>query len=101
MPQPAKKTSDEWYWAIQYVDAFASEAAADEALLALYEQVDFIAGRTIAPSPAKPGWRVQAFFEDTARTRDFSRIPRGGEWLPDNLRRVVIRPSFIESFLKK
>ena len=70
MPHPAERTSNEWYWAIQYVDTFPSEAHADEALLALYEQVDFIAGRIIAPSPAKPGWRVQAFFEDVARTRN-------------------------------
>lgn len=97
-PSPRATTraeSDEWFWAIQYIDAFKTEREADEALLALSRQDGFLAGRTIAPSRPKPGWRAQVFFEDEEG-------PRSGEAaLPDNLRRVMVRPSMLVNFLRR
>ena len=70
-------------WAIQLLDNFGpeGEAAAREALGALREQDGFLGGRVLAHSPAYPGWRVQAFFQDE---------PEAGDWLPDGMRRVFI-----------
>jgi hypothetical protein len=90
---PPRDNSDAWYQAIQVTDTFPTESAADEALLALSHQEGFIAGRTIAPSRPKPGWRVQAFFKDEPGTNAAS--------LPDGCRRVTVRNSMIEAFLLK
>jgi hypothetical protein len=74
--------SNEWFWALQYADSFPTEREADEAVLALAKQEGFLAGRSTA------GGKVQAFFQDTS----------GGGQLPDNMRRVMLRPSMIESW---
>lgn len=93
---------DDWFWVIQYIDVFRSERMADEAVLALAELEGFLAGRTIAPTPQKPGWRAQAFFEDVVRSLDMSSVPRSEDAnLPDNMRRVIVRPSMLENFLRK
>jgi hypothetical protein len=88
---------DDWFWVLQYYDTLPTERAADEAVLALSGLEGFIAGRTVRPSPAKPGWHAQVFFEDASATLDMSGVPRSAGSLPDNMRRVVTRPSMIES----
>ncbi len=49
--------------AIQYYDVERTEREALEDLDWLRVQQGFLGGRVIAPTPAKPGWRVQAFFD--------------------------------------
>lgn len=70
-------------WAIQLVENFGQdEEAARLALSVLRGQDGFLDGRILAPSAVKPGWRVQAFFQDEPEA--------AGCWLPDGLRRVII-----------
>jgi hypothetical protein len=99
MSTPDSK-KDEWFWVLQYSDTLPTEGAADNAVLALAELDGFIAGRSVRPSPSKPGWRVQAFFEDASATLDMSRVPHSGP-LPDCMRRVITRPSMIESLFRR
>ena len=91
---------DDYFWAVQYVDVFPSEAAADEAVLALSRLDGFLAGRTIAPSHAKPGYRAQAFFREDSdgQLPRMGSVPSSGEVLPDSLRRVVVRPSMFSNW---
>ena len=96
MTTPTKK-NDDWFWVVQYADTLPTEAEADDAVLALSQLDGFLAGRSVRPSPSKPGWRVQALFEDSSATLDMSGVPRSGTPLPDNMRRVITRPSMIDS----
>ena len=76
--------------AIQLVENFgrspASACDAAEALECLRDQDGFLGGRVLPDSPAKPGHRVQAFFEDEDAL------------LPDGMRRVVV-PTGLERAL--
>lgn len=72
-----------WKKAVQYVDTFRNEAEAESALAWLRTQVDYVGGRILRPSDVKPGWRVQAFFEDCAHD-----LP-----LPEGCLRVVVPPA--------
>ncbi len=49
--------------AIQYVDVGKSKREAHNMLRSLALQIDYLGGRVIKPSPSRPGWRVQAFFD--------------------------------------
>jgi hypothetical protein len=93
-PRLRSPGEDEWYWAVQYVDTFATESEADDAVRSLSTMDGFIAGRTIKTSPSKPGWRAQVFFEDETP-------PTGGEILPDNLRRVRTNDAMLSSFMRR
>jgi hypothetical protein len=100
-----KRDPEEWYSAIQYIDAFPTERESDEAVLALSQLDGFLAGRTIAPSPAKPGWRAQAFFEDHTRVLPFAAVPTSKDTTIldnlNNLRRVLVRDSMLAAFIKR
>jgi hypothetical protein len=69
--------------AIQYVDDARDEAEAHERLGFCTSLPDCLGGRVLPPSPSKPTWRLQAFFED---------VPEA-VWLPDGCRRVFILDS--------
>ena len=71
--------------AIQFYDTAKDQAEAEEMLAGLSLQVDFLAGRILKPSPGKPGWRIQALFEDA---------PNVG-WFPDGCRRVIVPCGFL------
>jgi hypothetical protein len=98
-----KRDPEEWYSAIQYVDAFPTERESDEAVLALSQLDGFLAGRTIAPSPAKPGWRAQAFFENTSggQLPRMGGVPSSGTVLPDSLRLVMVRDSMLAALVRR
>ncbi len=68
-------------WFIQLIEQFQSEADAKQAFEVLGDQDGFEGGRVLEPSPSKPGWRVQAFFQDE---------PEAAGWLPDGMRRVLV-----------
>lgn len=69
---------------IQYSDNFGDrESEARAALESLRSQAGFKGGRILPPDSAKPGWKLQAFFDDE---------PESG-WLPDGLRRVMVLDS--------
>lgn len=87
-----KNASNTTVRALQLTDTFKTEREADEAVLALAKQDGFMAGRSIRPTPQKPGWRVQAFLEDHSQKSD----P-----LPDGVRRVLLLPSLLAQLCKK
>lgn len=69
-------------WAIQMVENFNDdEGFARQALTALAEQDGYLGGRVLPSSPEKPGYKVQAFFQDE---------PEVDGWLPDGMRRVWV-----------
>jgi len=72
-------------WMIQVVESFDDEADAREALAALGDQDGYRGGRVLAPSSAKPGWRVQAFFEE-----EILNFGATLGWLPDGVRWVTV-----------
>ena len=61
-------------WTIEYIDKVKDRAEAEEVLSAMMAQSGYLGGRILTPSPAKPGWRVQTFFDNEG-------IIEG--WLPD------------------
>jgi hypothetical protein len=67
-------------WMVQNVEEAKTEAEAQEIFAQLQTQQGYQGGRIIPPSPAKPGWRVQTFYEDAQG------------WLPDGCRRVLVLP---------
>lgn len=71
--------------AIQMMETASNGDEAATILGFLKTQVDFIAGRLLAPSETKPGWRVQAFFDDVNHD-----LP-----LCDGCRRVIVPPALI------
>jgi hypothetical protein len=72
----------------QFVDTAKSEVAAHEVAGFLATQIDFVAGRILAPSGKTPDWTIQALFADCGR----------GTWLPDGCRRVVVPASILRQF---
>lgn len=72
--------------AIQLLEPFELKADAVDALAALRLQDGYMAGRVLDPAAGKPGYRVQAFFQDDTDG------PADG-WLPDGCRRVLIPDS--------
>lgn len=73
--------------AIQYIDSAPDSASAHAMLDSLAIQVDYLAGRVLAPSPSKPGWRVQALFEDVPEVAP--------ELLPEGCRHVFVPRGFM------
>jgi len=73
--------------AIEYTDTTSKEPAAKEIFSWLQTQVDYLGGRILEPSPAKPGWRVQVIFQDCGHD-----LP-----LPDGCRRVFCPSSFLHT----
>lgn len=68
--------------ALQYIETVSSLEGASHILETLLEQVDYLGGRILLPSPEKPNYRVQAFFKD---------VPEADvNTFPDGMRRVVI-----------
>lgn len=65
--------------AIQIMETAQSQSAAKETLAGLARLDGYLGGRILPPSPAKPGWRVQAFLADD-----------GAKDLPHGMRRVTI-----------
>lgn len=94
-------SNNDWFWAIQLTDEFTREADADQALLALSEQDGFLAGRTMPPGSKSSKWRLQVFFEDDSKSRSLSYESRNEEWLPDGLRHVFVRPSFLRTMSRQ
>jgi hypothetical protein len=66
--------------AIQIMETAPNESTAREIFAGLREQIGYLGGRILPPSPAKPGWRVQVFIEDDGTA----------EALPRGMRRVII-----------
>jgi hypothetical protein len=65
---------------IQYVNTAKSESDAERMFSFLRHQVDYRGGRILPPSPGRPEWKVQAFFED---------VNVDERLLPDGCRRVL------------
>ena len=74
------RTGNQWY--VQSVAEAKDKKEAEEIFASMQLQTDYRGGRILAPSPAKPGWRVQTFHEDCGE--------HDGRNLPDGLRRVII-----------
>ena len=74
--------------AIQLIDECRDEQQAREVLSFCVIQVDYLAGRVLAPSAGKPSWRVQALFEDAPDCPD-------SFLLPDGCRRVFVPRGFL------
>lgn len=68
--------------AIQIMETAPNEAVAREIFAGQREQIGYLGGRILPPSPVKPGWRVQVFIEDDGGA--------GSDWLPHGMRRVII-----------
>lgn len=75
-----------WTHAIQIIEAAKDRSEAETILSALRLLVDHIASRILKPSPAKPGFRVQAITEGNGE------FPSG--WLPDGCKHVMWRGYF-------
>lgn len=61
-------------WAIEQVEISLDESEAVRMLIGLAHQGGYLGGRILRPSPEKPDWRVQVFFENDGVTEG---------WLPD------------------
>lgn len=92
---PKKLIEDEPYkgkwgmereWALQFTDTFDNEEDAVQALEGLKIQDGYLGGRVMPPTPSKPGWRLQAFFQDEPEAAANS------AGLPDGMRRVLLLP---------
>lgn len=66
-------------WFLQYTEQLPSETEARRVFAWLQTQMGYCGGRVLPPSAAKPGWRVQVFFEDETF-----------DWFPDGVRRVYV-----------
>lgn len=61
-------------WVIEMIETVSDDFMAVETIIALVKQKGYLGSRILKPSPSKPTWRIQAFFENDG-------IISG--WLPD------------------
>lgn len=78
--------------AIQYTETLANELEADSTISYLSLQDGFLGGRVLAPSPEKPGWRIQIFFRDETGKELLHCL------LPDGCKAVLIPPFLASVF---
>ena len=64
MRDTMRERNPEWESAIEYTETARTEQEAEEILHGLRIQDGYRGGRILPPSSSKPGWRVQALFED-------------------------------------
>ncbi len=76
--------------AIQVYEVYRSEAEARQGLAFQAEQVGYLGGRVLPPSPEKPGWKMQAF-HDAAGVTATTLLPDGMRYvhIPDGLAKAL------------